>query len=206
MPYLIAKLVCQHRLPTRPASVVVIPQRTAPYRRALTEVRPLRPNVKAWTRVFDEIGDGPVARRRRRADLDRRKARRDVGRRDGLGMSLSDLLIEVRRVAKEGTATDRAALLAAMAAGVIESADGPGSGAKAPGGPQDELTPEDVAATLKLSRCTVYGLLRTGRLPFRREGRLWRVAPSDLANYQASARRGVGTTGSQARGPRRLAA
>jgi excisionase family DNA binding protein len=78
-----------------------------------------------------------------------------------------------------------------------------------PGGttrPEAELTPEDVAATTKLSRCTVYGLLRTGRLRGRRSGRLWRVLPSDLADYQTAPIRGVAGSGSKARGPRQLKA
>lgn len=68
------------------------------------------------------------------------------------------------------------------------------------------LTVEDIAADLKCSKHTAYGLLRSGRIKANRlnGGRLWRVRRQDFEEYQAQAVRGFG--GSRARGPRRLAA
>lgn len=42
------------------------------------------------------------------------------------------------------------------------------------------LTPEDVAEVLCVTPTTVYRLIRRGRLPAGRVGRLWRVAESDV--------------------------
>ena len=50
-----------------------------------------------------------------------------------------------------------------------------------PSGVQEPwLTPADIAARLKVSRATVYALLKNGALPHRRVGLSLRIAPSDL--------------------------
>lgn len=41
-------------------------------------------------------------------------------------------------------------------------------------------TPEEIAERLKLSKGTVYGLLRAGELPAIKIGSQWRVSESDL--------------------------
>ena len=55
--------------------------------------------------------------------------------------------------------------------------------ARPSGVPEPWLTPADVAARLKVSRATVYGLLKSGALPHRRVGLSMRIAPSDLDAY-----------------------
>lgn len=65
-----------------------------------------------------------------------------------------------------------------------------------------DMTPEEVAYELQLSRDTVYERLRTGRIASRREGDLYRVRPEALDEYRRNEERGV--TGSRARGPRHL--
>jgi len=93
----------------------------------------------------------------------------------------------------------RAPLLAALALTIV----GGGQGAAASSGPHALLTPDDVAGVLKVSRHTVYDLLRRGRIrSIRFDGqRLWGVRPSDLAAYQQHGSPVV--EASRARGPRR---
>ena len=55
--------------------------------------------------------------------------------------------------------------------------------ARPSGVPEPWLTPADVAARLKVSRATVYGLLKKGALPHRRVGLSIRIAPSGLNEY-----------------------
>jgi len=45
------------------------------------------------------------------------------------------------------------------------------------------LTPEQVAEQLQVTEHTVYMWLRNGKLLGRKLGRLWRIAPSDLAAF-----------------------
>jgi excisionase family DNA binding protein len=45
------------------------------------------------------------------------------------------------------------------------------------------LTIEEVAARLRVSVMTVIRRIRTGELRARREGRLWRIAESDVEAY-----------------------
>ena len=54
------------------------------------------------------------------------------------------------------------------------------------GEPNRLLTQEDVAAQLGLSPLTVGDMLRRGRLPGVKLGRLWRVRQSDLDAYIAA--------------------
>ena len=44
-------------------------------------------------------------------------------------------------------------------------------------------TPEEVAAELQVTRRTVYGWLRSGRLRGVRAGRGWRIRPEDMASF-----------------------
>jgi excisionase family DNA binding protein len=93
----------------------------------------------------------------------------------------------------------RAPMLAALAMSMVDAGQGAASG------PQALLTPEDLAGVLKVSRFTVYTLLREQRIRSvpRPGGRgLWRVRPSDLAEYQRTG--GPVAKESRARGPRRL--
>ncbi len=55
--------------------------------------------------------------------------------------------------------------------------------ARPSGVPEPWLTPVDIAARLKVSRATVYGLLKSGALPHRRVGLSIRIAPADLDAY-----------------------
>ena len=68
-------------------------------------------------------------------------------------------------------------------------------------GPRD-LTIAEVCAELQLSRPTVYGLIRSARLPAYSvgTGRRYRVKPEDLESYKARqrvARNGVGDDGEE---------
>lgn len=92
-------------------------------------------------------------------------------------------------------AEGRAPMLAALAMAMVD-------GGQVASGPQALLTPEDLAGVLKVSRSTVYKLLREGRILSVAGQRLWRVRPSDLAAFQQHGSPVV--EGSRARGPRRL--
>lgn len=54
--------------------------------------------------------------------------------------------------------------------------------------PFDWITVDEVAIRLRVSRMTVYRLVRDGTLPAHRIGRALRIHPDDLAAYLAAAR------------------
>jgi putative molybdopterin biosynthesis protein len=48
---------------------------------------------------------------------------------------------------------------------------------------EDVLTVEEVAARCKVSRWTIYKLVKAGKLPDRRVGRQLRLRPADVAEF-----------------------
>lgn len=51
---------------------------------------------------------------------------------------------------------------------------------------EEVLTPEEVAAELKMAPKTVKDWLRDGKLPGKKYGRFWRVLRSDLEKFKVS--------------------